>query len=279
MTRYILITGASSGIGRTTALMLAENGFTVFAGVRKEQDALDIKRENIIPVFIDVTDERLVGEAFGTIEETVGESGLYALVNNAGIAVAGPMEFLPIEKLRHQLEINVIGQVRVTQTFLPLVRKAHGRIVNISSIAGFTAFPFKGAYSASKHAFEAVSDSLRRELKQWDIQVSLVQPGIVKTPIWNRSLELFSQTICEMDEYARNYYGNYCDPLIEKMKKKVEKLAIPSERVAESVFKALNDKNPKTRYLVGKDAHLLNLLRFLPDKILDGILCSHLKLK
>ncbi len=264
MAKYVLITGASSGIGKTTAEMLKEKGFTVFGGGRD---------------FMDVNDDNAVKKVCAQISEETGENGLYGLVNNSGIAVAGPMEFLPIEKLRHQLETNVIGQVRVTQAFLPLIRKGRGRIVNISSIAGFTAFPFKGAYAASKFALEAISDSLRRELMPWNIPVSVIEPGIIKTPIWDRSLELFNQTICEMIDDAGKYYGDYCDPLIERTRKKVEKMAAPPEEVTEAIYKALSSKNPKTRYLVGKDAQMLNLLRVLPDKILDKIICSHLKLK
>jgi len=262
--KHILITGASSGIGKAAAEILEEKGFRVFGGGRD---------------FMDVNNEDSVRSAFARISEETGENGLCGLVNNAGIAVAAPMEFIPIEKLRYQLETNVIGQVRVTQAFLPLVRKARGRIVNVSSIAGFTAFPFKGAYAASKFALEAVSDSLRRELKLWNIPVSIVEPGIIKTPIWERSLELFNQTVCEMHGDADKYYGKYCDPLLEKTRKKVEKMAAPPEKVGEAIYRALTDKNPKTRYLVGKDAFLLNLLRLLPDKILDDIICSNLKLK
>ncbi len=272
--RYILITGASSGIGKTSALMLADRGFTVFAGVRKERDAGDLEGENIIPVFIDVNDSALVGESFLRISETVQESGLYGLVNNAGIAVAGPVEFLPLEKLRLQLETNVIGQVTVIQAFLPLIRQAKGRIVNISSIAGFSAFPFKGAYCASKHAFEAISGSLRRELRHWGIPVSIIGPGIIKTPIWERSLELFNETMREMSPEARKYYGDYCEPLIERTRKRVDKTAIPPERVTKAILRALTDKNPRTRYLVGRDAFFLNLMRFLPDKVLDIMLSS-----
>lgn len=277
--KHVLITGASSGIGKAAAEMLAERGFVVFAGVRKEPDAAQLQQENIIPVYIDVNNDEMVDNSYNQISKIVGENGLYGLVNNAGIAVAGPMEFLPLEKLRLQLETNVIGQVRVTQTFLPLIRKKKGRIVNISSIAGFSAFPFKGAYCASKHAIEAISDCLRRELSIWNIPVSIIEPGIIKTPIWERSLGLFQETACEMNPDAQKYYGNYCEPLIEKMKKKVDKIAIPPEEVAKAILRSLSDKKPRSRYLVGKDAKLLNLIKLLPDKLIDKLLCSNLKSK
>lgn len=276
--KYVLITGASSGIGKATAEMLAKSGFIVFAGVRKEHDAAQLEQENIIPVYIDINSDEQVNSVYTQIEQIVQENGLYGLVNNAGIAIAGPMEFLPLEKLRLQLETNVIGQVRAIQTFLPLIRKNKGRIINISSIAGFSAFPFKGAYCASKHAIEAVSDCLRRELSIWNIPVSIIAPGIIKTSIWERSLGLFLETLCEMNPNAQKYYGNYCDPLIEKMKKKVEKLAISPEEVAKMIYKALNDKKPRSRYLVGKDAKILNLIKFLPDRVKDKLLCSNLKI-
>ncbi|OGI02451.1 MAG: hypothetical protein A2Y25_01320 [Candidatus Melainabacteria bacterium GWF2_37_15] len=260
--KYVLITGASSGIGKSTAQLLEQKGFTVFGGGRE---------------YLDINDDDSIQKAFIQISEKTGENGLYGLVNNAGIAVAGPIEFLPIEKLRLQLETNVIGQVKITQAFLPLIRKAKGRIINISSIAGYTAFPFKGAYCASKHAIEAISDSLRRELLPWGIQVSVIEPGIIRTPIWDKSFGLLQETICEMNEDAQKYYGNYCEPLIERTRKKVDEIAIPPEHVAEAVFKALNDRNPRTRYRVGKDAQFLNLIKLLPDKILDKLICSHLK--
>lgn len=262
--KHVLITGASSGIGKAAAQMLQNKGFSVFGGGRE---------------FMDINDDDSINKAYTEISQKVGDNGLYGLVNNAGVAVAGPIEFLPIEKLRFQLETNLIAQVKVTQTFLPLIRKAKGRIINISSIAGFTAFPFKGAYCASKHALEAISDSLRRELLPWGINVSIIQPGIIKTPIWEKSFSLLQETICEMNEEARAYYGDYCDPLIEKTRKKVERLAISPEYVSEAIYKALSDKNPKTRYLVGKDAKFLNFIRILPDSIIDRLICQHLKIR
>lgn len=271
--KHVIITGASSGIGKISSLILAERGFKIFAGVRKESDAEELSLENIIPVFIDVNEHSTVEKAFSTVAEEVGEEGLYGLVNNAGIAVAGPLEFLPIDKLRLQLETNVIGQVKVIQTFLPLLRKSKGRIVNISSVAGFTAFPFKGAYCASKFAIEAISDTLRRELSPWEIPVSSIEPGIIQTNIWDRSMKLLEDTINEMPEKAKHYYGPFYDCLIKKTQKKVKEKAIPPELVAEAVFKALTAEKPKPRYLVGKDAKFLNLIRFLPDLLLDRCIC------
>ncbi|HSA06615.1 MAG TPA: SDR family oxidoreductase [Candidatus Gastranaerophilales bacterium] len=274
--KFVLITGASSGIGKITATMLAEKGFIVFAGVRKEADAENLKKKNlnIIPVFIDVNDHPSIEKAFVVISEKCGVNGLFGLINNAGVAIAGPLEFLPIEKLRFQMETNVIGQVKVIQVFLPLIRKAKGRIVNISSIAGFTAFPFKGAYCASKHALEAITDSLRRELSPWEIPVCSIEPGIIKTNIWEKSLSLLEETINEMPEQAKSYYKPFYDKLIAKTRNKVEKNAISPEHVAAAAHASLTAKNPKPRYLVGKDAKFLNLIKHLPDKLLDRCICS-----
>jgi NAD(P)-dependent dehydrogenase (short-subunit alcohol dehydrogenase family) len=271
---YVLITGASSGIGKSTALMLVDKGFTVFTGVRKEEDAEDLQSLNpeLIPVFIDVTDDLSISEAYRIISEKTQKRGLFGLVNNAGISVAGPLEFLPIEKLKLQFDVNVIGQVKVIQTFLPLIRKASGRIVNISSTSGFTAFPFIGAYSASKFALEAISDSLRRELSSYKIYVSVIQPGIINTNIWERSINMLLETIEQMPEGAREFYGYLYETLIEKVQKKVEKNAIPPEYVAKAVLNAMVSKSPKTRYLVGKDAHFLNILKLFSDKFIDKLI-------
>ena len=231
------------------------------------------------PIFsIDVNNDSSIKQTFFEICEITGDNGLSGLVNNAGIAVAGPLEFLPVEKFRLQFETNVIGQIKVIQSFLPLIRKGKGRIINISSIAGFTALPFKSAYCASKYAVEAVSDSLRRELTPWQIPVCLIEPGIIKTEIWERSIGLLQETIDEMPEKAQEYYGQFYEPLIEKTREKVDKKAILPEYVAETIFKAMTAKNPKTRYLVGKDAKFLNLIKFLPDKILDKCICSKIGL-
>lgn len=279
--KYVFITGASSGIGKTSAVILAKNGFQILAGVRKEEDAesLRIENLNITPIFIDVTNQDSVNEAFNKIFETIGDDGLYGLVNNAGIAVAGPLEFLPIDRLRLQLEINVIGQINVTQKALPLIRKGQGRIVNISSIAGFTAFPFKGAYAASKFAVEGLSDSLRRELRPWGIPVSIIEPGVIKTPIWEKSINLVEDIVAEMPPEAEKYYGTVYRNLLHRTMKRVEKSGAAPEEVAKTILCALTSKKPKTRYLVGKDADFLRyVLSKLPDKLVDTFICKRVGL-
>lgn len=278
--KYVLITGASSGIGWISTISAAEKGFIVFAGVRKEEDAEKLRAENtnIIPIIIDVINQDSISNAFNKISEITGDSGLYAIVNNAGIVVAGPVEFLPLDKLRLQLEINVIGQISVIQHFLPLIRKARGRIINISSIAGFTAFPFKGAYAASKFAIEALSDSLRRELKPWNIPVSIVEPGVIKTPIWGKSIALVKDIIKEMPEQCEQYYGNIYKKMLKSIVKSVDKKGTSPQKVANAILHALTEEIPRTRYLVGKDAYFLSGLVRLPDKIVDWYMCKKIGL-
>jgi len=277
--KFILITGASSGIGEISAELLAQKGFHVFAGVRKSEDVEKLKSKalNITPVIIDVTSEDTINGAFAKISEITEGFGLSGLVNNAGIAVAGPMEFLPLDKLRYQMEVNVIGQVAVIQKFLPLLRKGQGRIVNISSVAGLASFPLNGAYSASKFAFEAVSDALRRELSLWGIPVSIIEPGVIKTPIWEKSVSLVEETIKNMPPQAEKYYGKFYQGAVEKMRKKVDEKGAKPEEVAEKILQALTAKNPKTRYLVGKDAFILSMIINLPDKWLDKLICKKLE--
>ncbi|MEK7693262.1 MAG: SDR family oxidoreductase, partial [Chloroflexota bacterium] len=186
-TRSVVITGASTGIGEACALHLDALGWRVFAGVRKGADGEALQRKasaRLIPVRIDVTDQASIASACDAVAQELGARGLDGLVNNAGIAVAAPLEFVPIDDLRRQLEINVIGQIAVTQAFLALIRTARGRIVNIGSVSGKLATPFTGPYSASKFAMEALTDALRIELRPWKIEVSIVEPGSIATPIW-----------------------------------------------------------------------------------------------
>jgi NAD(P)-dependent dehydrogenase (short-subunit alcohol dehydrogenase family) len=279
--KYVLVTGASSGIGNITSVTLANAGFSVIAGVRKQEDAESLKslHEAIVPVFIDVTNNDSINTAFNQISEIVGESGLYGIVNNAGVAIAGPLEFLPIDRLRQQMEINVIGQINVTQHALPLIRKAQGRIVNISSIAGFTAFPFKGAYAASKFAIEALSDSLRRELTPWKIPVSVIEPGVIKTPIWEKSINLVEDIVSEMPPQAEKYYGSVYRNLLGRTLNRVNKKGASPSQVAKAILHALTAKCPKTRYLVGKDAHFLSYcLTKFPDNLIDAFICKRVGL-
>src|SRR5690606_23377140 len=192
----VLVTGASKGIGAACVARLAADGYHVYAGVRKEADGAALVRasaSSVTPVLLDVSDAAMIADAVSLIEQRSGSTALHAVVNNAGIAVAGPLEFLPLGELRRQLEVNVVGQIAVTQACLPLLRRAHaaderaGRIVFMSSVSGRSALPFTGAYAASKFALEAAADSLRVELLPFGLRVVLVEPGVITTPIWETS--------------------------------------------------------------------------------------------
>ncbi len=271
-TRAILVTGASTGIGRACALYLDKQGFKVFAGVRREADGAALQRQatpQLTPVYIDVTKADSIKDAAHTVRAVVGRQGLAGLVNNAGIAIGGPLEFLPINELRRQFEINVIGQVAVTQAFLSLLRLGCGRVVNMSSISGRIAMPFVGPYASSKFALEALTDSLRLELHPWGVKVISIEPGAVATPIWDKSLAKAEETLAKLPPEARDLYAVRLSGLREVVLK-TGQTGLPAEKVAEVVAHALTVRRPKTRYPVGRDAMIgVWLGKFLPDRLRD----------
>ena len=279
--RVVVITGASTGIGAACALHLDRLGFVVFAGVRNIEDAVVLQRQGVsglIPLLLDVTDGSLIRQAHAIVSERVGGNGLYGLINNAGIAVVGPLEAVPISDLRRQLEINVIGQVAVTQAFLPLIRKARGRIVNMGSIAGRGAMPLMGPYAASKFALEAMTDALRLELQQWGIEVSIVEPGAIATPIWEKSGKDAADLETAMPMEMRGMYAALV-AAVRKVVGEASARAIAADAVAQAVEHALTASRPKTRYLVGTDAKLRALMiKLLPDRLSDAVLTWALKL-
>lgn len=279
--RGVVITGASTGIGAACALHLDRLGFVVFAGVRNPQDGATLQRQGVsglIPLLLDVTDGGHIHQAQAIVAERVGTNGLYGLVNNAGIAVVGPLEAVPIPDLRRQLEINVIGQVAVTQAFLPLLRQARGRIVNMGSIAGRGAMPLMGPYAASKFALEAMTDALRLELQQWGIEVSIVEPGAIATPIWDKSGKDATDLETAMPTEIRGMYAGLV-AAVRKVVGEAAKRAISADAVAQAVEHALTAPRPKTRYLVGTDAKLRALMiKLLPDRLSDAVLTWALKL-
>jgi NAD(P)-dependent dehydrogenase (short-subunit alcohol dehydrogenase family) len=277
--RTVVVTGASSGIGEACALHLEKLGFHVFAGVRKEADGERLRSEsagNVTPLSIDVTDHDSIRTAASQVTETVGERGLAGLVNNAGVAISGPLEFIPIEELRRQLEVNLVGQVAVTQAVLALLRKGRGRIVNVSSIGGRIALPFAGPYAASKFGIEAVSDSLRRELRPWGIEVSVIEPGSVATRIWEKGTATARELSEKLPPEGWELYGG----AIAKMQKVAAETAargIPPEEVARDVAHALTSSKPKTRYLVGRDAKMrARVAKFAPDRVFDRLVARAL---
>ena len=273
--KSVLITGASTGIGREVALRLDNRGHRVFAGVRMESDAESLQKEagsRLEPVMIDVADQGSIDAAAKSVAETVGQDGLWGLVNNAGVAVSGPLEYLPIEDLRKQLEVNVIGQIAVTQAFLPLIRRAEGRVVNIGSVAGRApSAPLIGPYAASKMAMEALTDSLRTELAPWGIAVSIIEPGNISTSIWGKADADFDHLVDAMPEEGMKLYGK----LIEsgrKIAKVADRTGVSPEKVAKNVEHALFSSRPKTRYLIGRDAWArAHIETLLPDKVRDRV--------
>jgi NAD(P)-dependent dehydrogenase (short-subunit alcohol dehydrogenase family) len=258
--RTALVTGASSGIGAACAARLAGAGWRVFAGVRRAGDAPAGTEE----ILLDVTDEDQVRAAAERIDE------LHGLVNNAGIAIAIPLEFIPLEELRRQFEVNVVGQVAVTQAFLPHLRRSRGRIVFIGSIAGQSALPFLGSYAASKHALEAVADTLRVELRPFGVDVALVQPGTIKTPIWTKSAALADGLANGAGAELAGLYGERIAAFRKVAQRRGSKGA-SAEEVARAVEAALTAERPRTRKLVGLDAKVRAGIERLPDRLRDRV--------
>jgi NAD(P)-dependent dehydrogenase (short-subunit alcohol dehydrogenase family) len=265
----VLVTGASSGIGEATVLHLRELGFEPVAGVRKDEDAERLGSSGIRSVRLDVTD----ADQIAAVRAELGEGALAGLVNNAGIAIAAPLEFLPVEQLRHQLEINLIGQVAVTQALLPALRRARGRVVNISSIGGRVAVPLLGAYNMSKFGLEAFSDVLRRELRPQGVNVIAIEPGGIKTPIWRKGGEVAEEIRAGTTAEGRELYA----PMVAAIRKRsadIERVrGLPPRAVAEVIGTALTADRPRARYLVGKDAKARALVaRVVPDRVMDRLI-------
>jgi NAD(P)-dependent dehydrogenase (short-subunit alcohol dehydrogenase family) len=278
----LVITGASTGIGEACALHLDKLGYRVFAGIRKALDGEALRRrasERLVPVRLDISDEMEIGQAARNIVESLGGEGLAGLINNAGIVVGGMLEFLPLEALRRQLEVNVVGQIAVTQALLPSLRKARGRIVNISSVSGLISSPFTGAYSASKFALEALTDSLRMELRPWKIHVSLVEPGFVQTPIISKSLAAAEELRAELPAEAFQLYGPSFRAVEDATRRESAK-AVPTDVVVKAVVHALTAPRPRTRYVVGANSGFqISLARALPDRWRDALITRQLGLK
>jgi NAD(P)-dependent dehydrogenase (short-subunit alcohol dehydrogenase family) len=278
----VLITGASTGIGEACALHLDKLGYRVFAGIRKASDGECLQRRGsgrLIPVRLDISDQAEIDNAARSILGTLGGAGLDGLVNNAGVAVGGMLEFLPLDALRHQLEVNVIGQVAVTQAFLPSLRKAQGRIVNIGSLSGLISSPFSGAYSASKFALEALTDSLRQELRPWKIHVSIVEPGHVQTPIVNKTLAAAEELLSQLPAEALQLYGPYLQAVRDATQREAAQ-AVSTEVVVKAVVHALTARRPRTRYVVGAHSAIgISLGRALPDRWRDALIARHLGLR
>jgi len=259
--KTVIVTGSSTGIGAACATRLVARGWRVLAGVRRAGDAPAGTEE----LLIDVTDGDAIAEAATRVERLDG------LVDNAGIAVASPLEHLPLDELRRQLEVNVIGQLAVIKAFLPALRVARGRIVLMGSIAGKSALPFLGAYAMSKHALEAMADALRVELAPDGIHVSIVEPGTIATPIWTKPQE----NVNALPPEALSRYGARIEAFQTAAAGRAAKAA-PADNVAAAVEHALAAGSPKTRYLIGRDAKLRATIERLPDSVRDRVIAKAL---
>jgi NAD(P)-dependent dehydrogenase (short-subunit alcohol dehydrogenase family) len=282
MAKNIVITGASTGIGYAAAAELTQAGYHVFGSVRKAADAERVSAAlgaNFTPLLMDVTDADAIAAAAQSVQTVVGDAGLAGLVNNAGIAVGGPLQHLPLDELRHQFEVNLFGLLAVTQAFLPLLgarkQSPHpaGRIINISSVSGIVSYPFLAPYVASKHALEGLSDSLRVELKLYGIDVILIEPGSVRTPIWDKAEQL------DVARYAQSDYAS----TLEKLKANMLVMGrngMPVERVAQTIRLALESPHPKARYAM-PDKWLVGWVmpHLLPTRWLDALVARYLGMR
>jgi NAD(P)-dependent dehydrogenase (short-subunit alcohol dehydrogenase family) len=278
---FVVVTGASTGIGEACATRLAAQGFVVFAGVRMEADAERLQSRSLPglrPLMIDVADGESVKRAAAEVTEAVGDAGLKGLVNNAGVSGGGPLEFHPLDDIKKMFDVNVFGLLAVTQAFLGLVRQGKGRIVNMGSVGGRMAVPFTGSYGATKFAVEAISDSMRVELRPWRIHVACIEPGSIATPIWERSMTAAMEQMAQWPAEAQGLYGEYVPRMVE-LTQRTAKAGIPPARVADAVEHALTASRPKTRYLVGNDARVQALLRSVPDRGRDALFGRYLGLK
>ena len=269
--RSVLITGTSSGIGEATALRLDKAGMRVFAGVRNLDDgkALAAKAsDRLHPVQCDITDDSSVEAAAREVTDEVGDEGLWGLVNNAGAGFPGPMETIPIEDLQAQLDVNLVGNVRVTQALLPLVRTAKGRIVFVGSIGGRIAFPFAGPYHMTKFAMEALADVWRQELHPDSVEVSLIEPGVMSTSIWGKAGDRVDALLAGQDP-AIDRYRKRLQAFRDNLASGDDHGSSP-EDVAKSIEKALTSKRPASRYPVGLSTRVVTQVApVMPDRLLD----------
>lgn len=282
-TKTILVTGASTGIGRASTLALLAEGFRVVAAVRSPQAAEELRSaaspasvSRLETPELDVTNAEQIHGVVARIDAIVGESGLWGLFNNAGISVSGPVEYVPIEGFRRQFEVNVIGQVAVTQACLPLLRKARGRILTTGSIAGFFAAPALAPYSMSKYAIESFNDALRRELRPFGIEVSLLEPGAIATEIWRKALKSSDETTRKPPVGMLETYGGLIEGL-QRVAQNTARNASPVELVTRDVIHAFTARRPKTRYRMGSGAATRKLISRLPDRWADALVAKGLR--
>ncbi|MFN2448248.1 MAG: SDR family oxidoreductase [Candidatus Baltobacteraceae bacterium] len=277
MRSAILITGASTGIGNAAAACLAGRGYTVFAGVRTQADAQRVRAQNerIEPLILDVTRDGDAAKAAQVIERS--GTPLSGVVNNAGIVVAGALEYLPIDELRKQFEVNVFGALAVTQAVLPLLRRSNGRIVFVSSVSGQIAPPYIGPYAASKFALEAMADALRMELAPFGIVVSVIQPGNVKTPIWQKGRDAKPAIMARMSAQALEHYGAAMET-VSRLTQREERTGIAPQTVAQTILCALESPRPRARYAIGSPSTWQRRMAvLLPERVRDQLILKNFK--
>jgi NAD(P)-dependent dehydrogenase (short-subunit alcohol dehydrogenase family) len=276
--KSVVVTGASSGLGRAAAVYLSRLGYRVFAAVRTESSVaklstLSPSTGELIPVMLDVTDAASIAQAAQSIERGCSDTGLWAVVNNAGICISAPLECVPINVMRTQLETNVIGALAVTQRFLPLLRASKGRIVNISSGIGNIAPPYLGAYAASQFAKEGLSDSLRRELRPLGVSVSIIQPGAVGTPIWDKIRRSADEILAVAPTQVVETYRARFIAFLNMNEVRAQASKTTTADYADAVADALAAKHPKARYRVGADSWSSVLARrAVPDRMMDVLM-------
>ena len=273
----VVVTGASSGIGEATAVAASRAGFLAFAGVRGDADAtrLATLHPNVRAIRIEVTDAASIAAA----AQVVAACGLplRGVVSNAGIAVGGPLEFLPVDQLRRLFEVNVFGSVAVAQAFLPLLRSSHGRLVFVGSISGRLAIPFVAPYSASKFALRAIADALRLELRPAGVAVALIEPSSVKTPIWQKGRDSRGRLLEVLPPRAFEHYRTQIEAMFASTESE-ERTAIPVDQVSAAIIHALTARKPRTHYLLGKPARAGSIIAHLPAGLRDRAVRASMKL-
>ncbi len=260
--QWVLVTGAASGIGRAAALLLAGKGFGVYATDMSGPEMDDLSgTSGIVTLRLDITNDNDVAQVLTFIEKQ--GTGLFGLVNNAGIFSPGPLMALPMERLVSQYNVNVFGTHRITKALFPMLFKSKGRIINMSSVAGYVATPFSGPYASSKHAIEGWSDALRRELLPLGVRVVVIEPALINTPLWDRDIE------GRIEQYRGTVFYEANKRKLEHETAEAKANGLKPEAVAEAVYRALSISNPKPRYLVSNNPVQHRLARFLPDALLD----------
>jgi NAD(P)-dependent dehydrogenase (short-subunit alcohol dehydrogenase family) len=278
MAKSVVVTGTSTGIGRACVDRLAAEGWTVYAGVRKVADADDLKAKvsgGVRPVLLDVTDADQIEALCSLLRTDLGEKGLDALVNNAGVSEGGPIETVTDEQWRWHFDVNVFGVVNLTRELLPLLRTAKGRVINIGSVGGRASMPMMAPYSAGKHAIEAISESLRFEVADFGMKVACIEPGEIATAIWGKANDQLAQHLKVYDAATMARYDRHMD-MIYGFVADGAKRGMPPSKVADSVYHAMTAAKPKHRYLVGSDAKVVGVVTRLPDGLRHRILALNM---